>query len=154
MSELVELDKETGVYVTESGLVLKPISQWTDKNGYKYVTYERKNHAVHRIVARAFVGGRTGERNIVMHKDDNPMNNCACILKWGTYSENNLDAYRHGLKTTNIKVRCMETGEEFMSARDAARVKFGIPKRGDRILQACRTERGTAYGLHWEVVRR
>ena len=77
MSELVELDKETGVYVTESGLVLKPISQWTDKQGYKYVTYERKNLAVHRIVARAFVDGRTKDRNIVMHKDDNPMNNCA-----------------------------------------------------------------------------
>lgn len=152
--EQIAKDEETGAYVTENGAVLKEIKQWEDKNGYKYVTINRKNYPVHRLVAKNFVEGRTDDKKIVMHKDDNPKNNNKNNLKWGTYSENNYDAYAHGLKTRNVKVRCMETGEVFHSASDAARKMFGIPKRGDRILAAAKEKRSKAYGLHWEVIRR
>lgn len=147
-------DKETGLYICDNGQILKPITQWEDKYGYKYITYKNRNYAVHRLIAKAFVRGRSDERNIVMHKDDNPANNNPSNLKWGTYSENNKEAYEHGLKTRNVEVRCIETDERFNSARDAARIKFGNPKRGDHILAVIKNERGKAYGYHWEVIGR
>lgn len=48
----------------------------------------RKRHAVHRLVAGAFVEGRTSERNVVMHLDHDPDNNTAENLAWGTQLEN------------------------------------------------------------------
>ena len=147
-------DKETGLYITESGEVLKPVGQWSDKNGYKYVTVNHKNYPAHRLVAINFVDGRSEEKNVVMHKDDQPWNNEKSNLEWGTYSQNTYDAYAHGLKTRNVNVRCIETGEVFHSAREAARRMFGIPKRGDHILQVIRADRSKAYGFHWEVMPR
>jgi hypothetical protein len=150
----VAKDKETGLYITEGGEVLKPVGQWPDKNGYKYVTINHKNYPVHRLVAINYVSGKSDEKNVVMHKDDNPGNNEKSNLEWGTYSRNNYDAYAHGLKTRNVNIRCVETGELFYSARDAARRMFGIPKRGDHILQVIRADRSKAYGFHWEVMPR
>lgn len=147
-------DEETGLYVTPDGEILKPIKQWDDKDGYKYVTWMKKNLPVHRLVARNFVKGRTEKKNVVMHKDDTPSNNKAENLEWGTYSKNILDAYSHGLRTNNVMILCVETGETFPSAREAARKMFGIPKRGDHIIQVARSQRPKAYGFHWEVVNR
>lgn len=150
----VKYDEVSGLYVAEDGAILKPIKQWKDHHGYMQVTVDRKNMQVHRIVARAFCEGQSETNNIVMHIDDDPTNNNASNLKWGTSSENNYDAYKHGLKTTNYCVRCMETGEVFHSAREAAKQMWGNPKRADKILMACRNERGKAYGYHWEMVNR
>lgn len=145
---------ESEIYVSPDGRVFKEIKQWYDKDGYKYVTVSHKNLPVHRLVAKKFVSGRTKEKDVVCHKDDNPGNNFAWNLEWGTYSKNNYDAYKRALKTRNIFIRCIETGEVFYSAREAARVMFGKPKRGDHILQVIRNERSKAYGYHWEVVPR
>ena len=152
---ICEEDVSRKLLISSDGRVFKEIKQWEDKNGYKYITHEHKNLQVHRLVAEQFVSGRTEERNIVMHRDDNPANNDFSNLSWGTYSENNYDAIAHGLRRKRIsRVRCMETGEEFQSARDAAKKIFGIPKRGDHILEAVRHHRGKAYGYHWEVISR
>lgn len=151
MNRIVE-DKETGVFVSDTGEVFKKVTQWSDKNGYKYVTVKGKNLAVHRLVAKAWVCGRDKDKRFVCHKDDNPGNNNANNLEWGTPAKNNYDAYARGLKTKNQPVRCMETGEVFHSAREAARAMFGIPKRGDHILEAIRCQKGKAYGYHWEAV--
>ena len=148
-------DLSRHILISADGRVFKEIKQWEDKDGYKYITHEHKNLQVHRLVAEQFVPGRTEERRIVMHRDDNPANNNFSNLAWGTYSENNYDAIAHGLRKERIcKVRCMETGEEFQSARDAANKMFGNPKRGDHILMAVRNQRGKAYGYHWEVISR
>lgn len=145
-------DEEHNIFVSEDGRVFKEVGQWNDKDGYKYVTVNRKNLPVHRLVAMHFVSGRTEKARIVCHKDDNPANNTASNLEWGSYSKNNYDAYARGLKTRNIRVLCVETGQTFHSARDAANKMFGIPKRGDHILDAIRNLRGSAYGYHWEVI--
>lgn len=146
-------NKSLGLLISNTGKVYKEVGQWHDKDGYPYITWHRKNLPVHRLVAEQFVAGRTDETPIVMHKDDNPRNSSADNLEWGTYSQNNYDAVTRGLRKKRIRpVRCMETGEEFQSARDAAVKMFGIPKRGDRIIAATQGERGKAYGYHWEEV--
>lgn len=151
-SILCSIDEKTGLLISRDGRVYREVAQWSDRLGYKYVTWRNKNIAVHRLVAEQFVSGKTNENWVVMHKDNNPSNNDPENLSWGTYSQNNYDAYKDGLKGRAKRVRCMETGEVFHSARAAATTMFGIPKRGDRILMAARGKRGRAYGYHWEVI--
>ena len=146
-----KIEPESGLLISENGKVYKEVGQWIDKYGYLYITHNRKNIPVHRLVAKMFVSGRTKETPVVMHKDDNPKNNTASNLAWGTYQQNNMDAVKNGLRTRVHKVRCMETGEVFFSAREAGRVMFGNAERGDHILDVCKSRRGKAYGYHWEV---
>lgn len=145
-----------GVYVSKDGKVLKEIKPWVDKDGYNYACFKvngkKKNYPVHRLVAEVFIPYDESSDGIVMHKDDNPRNNCVENLKWGTFAQNNRDAYISGLKKRAVSVRCRETGEIFATSRDAAIKMFGIPRRGDHIAQVCRGERNIAYGYHWEYV--
>lgn len=148
----VKFLEEYGVYVSDDGVVLKEVAQWKDNRGYQSVTFGGHNLQVHRLVAKAFIPFDESSDGIVMHKDDNPQNNKVENLMWGTYTKNINDAYEHGLRSNNRPVMCCETGETFMTARSAARKMFGIPKRGDHIIQVCKGERNYAYGYHWKFV--
>ena len=101
-----------------------------NKGGYGYVAFvidgERKNFAIHRIVANAFIPNPT-EATEVNHKDYNKLNNCADNLEWVTSSENKTHAYK---KIENKIVRgkpveqYTKTGEyikTFDSVSDAAK---------------------------------
>lgn len=144
------IEPESGLLISNNGKVYKEVGQWIDKYGYLYVTHNRKNLPVHRLVAKVFVPGRTDDTPVVMHKDDNPKNNNPNNLAWGTYQQNNMDAVKHGLRSNVRPVRCMETGTVYQSARNAAVEVFGKPKRADHILHVCREQRGKCGGLHWE----
>ncbi len=63
-------------------------------SGYLYIVINRKNLAVHRIVAHTFVSGYDNAHNTVNHKDGNKTNNTADNLEWVSQSENNLHKYR------------------------------------------------------------
>lgn len=69
--------------------------------GYEMVTlcrnYKSFNASVHRLVAEAFIPN-TENKATVNHIDGNPLNNDISNLEWATQSENNLHAYRTGLK--------------------------------------------------------
>lgn len=70
-----------------------------------------RNALVHRLVLIAFVGppppGTHG-----LHRDGNPANNRLTNLRWGTPSENSLDAVRHGVHPQARKTHC-KSGHEF-----------------------------------------
>lgn len=72
----------------KAGKLLSPRKQY---QGYWQVGLsvdnKHKFEYVHRLVAKAFIKSRRG-CDIVMHKDDNPSNNCVTNLKWGTHYEN------------------------------------------------------------------
>jgi len=66
--------------------------------------------AVHQLVAVAFMGECPPGQE-VRHKDGNPANNAASNLIYGTRSENNLDAVRHGTHWNGSKTHCIHDHE-------------------------------------------
>lgn len=78
---------------TAGGTVLR---QRADRDGYLWVDLRdgarRRTAAVHVLVALAFRGRRRGE---VRHLDDQPWNNTAGNLRWGTRSQNRQDRERN-----------------------------------------------------------
>jgi uncharacterized protein YerC len=95
VSCLPGLERVSGYLISSSGRVrgadryLKPGVQ---RDGYlKYVFYVKgwqKKVAAHRLVAMAFVPGRTDTRTYVNHLDRNRQNNHFTNLAWCTSSEN------------------------------------------------------------------
>jgi len=55
---------------------------------------ETKSKSVHRLVAEAFC---PGDGPVVRHLDDDPSNNNAWNLAWGSYSDNQRDRVRNGI---------------------------------------------------------
>jgi hypothetical protein len=80
-------------------LIEKPYSgvcrQYKNR-GYLSLRIGKKSYRVHRLVAESFVDGRTKEKNVVNHKDSNPLNNVADNLEWLTVKENIRYSYRNG----------------------------------------------------------
>lgn len=74
----------------------------TDKDGYSVVNLSKngkiKMLKVHRLVAYAFVDGKSDERNQINHIDGNKQNNTAENLEWVTSRENIAHAFATGLK--------------------------------------------------------
>lgn len=67
-------------------------------NGYFTVALGRKNsRTVHSLVAEAFIGPCPAGHE-VLHIDGSRVNNCVNNLRYGTRSENNLDAVKHGTR--------------------------------------------------------
>src|SRR3990170_8711413 len=54
---------------------------------------------IHRLVALHFKENPLN-KPIVLHIDNDPMNNASSNLKWGTYLDNNLQAIREGRHVT------------------------------------------------------
>jgi hypothetical protein len=84
-------------------------------NGYlAFTNYQaggRKPKDVHVAVAEAFLGPRP-PRMYVLHMDGDKTNNRIVNLRYGTPSENNYDAVRHGTHTNAAKTHC-KRGHEF-----------------------------------------
>lgn len=76
------------------GRILKP---GRDGGGYEFVVLRKDglslNRKIHRLVADAFVSGRSSTANVVNHIDENILNNRADNLEWCT-EEYNLN-YKH-----------------------------------------------------------
>ena len=107
------------------GKILKPRTQ---NGGYLIVCLshngKRIAKTIHRLVAITFIGNREGLD--VNHKDGNKQNNKLENLEWVTRSENIKHDYHILGHTHNLcKVRCIETGEEFASIKQAS-IKYNI----------------------------
>ena len=83
--------------------------------GYLFVNLckegKRSNWRIHTLVLTAFVGPRLDGMEC-LHGDGNPANNRVENLRWGTGSQNSLDAVRHGTHVNARKTHC-KNGHKF-----------------------------------------
>lgn len=97
MSKLKIYLKFKGGYIFYRGIKLIP---WLGKNGYLYIDFydgdsNRVIKAVHRVIAFLKVPN-PNKYPIVLHKDNNKLNNAPDNLIWGTYLMNNQQRKREG----------------------------------------------------------
>lgn len=132
-----------------------------DKEGYMMLTFsidcKRATKKVHRLVTEAFIPNPDNKPQ-VNHIDGNKANNSVGNLEWCTSSENHIHAYKFLGRKANTeksgrakkKVLCVDTGEIFESATDAAKSVNGYQ---GAISSVCRNERNTYKGKHWKYLK-
>jgi hypothetical protein len=90
-----------GYHITEDGyLFSKKSGIWKKRKGMVYRNYlqymiQGKWYKAHRLVAMVYIPN-PNNYPIVMHKDNNPLNNYKDNLMWGTHSMNNLQCSKEG----------------------------------------------------------
>lgn len=87
-------------FVNPEGRVWSSVSRrflTHEKHDYLYVSFGRRKHAVHILVAEAFVHNPDPDRlAIVMHKDDCRYSCSASNLTWGSHADNTQAAIDNG----------------------------------------------------------
>ena len=91
--------------VSSSGRVrdskTKEIKKQYPNNNGKYLAVTLTGYGrsvptrVHRLVAKAFIDNPS-DKPLVLHRNDNGLDNCVDNLYWGTKSDNTYDAIRNG----------------------------------------------------------
>jgi hypothetical protein len=124
---------------TKGGLLAVKIG----KRGYPAVTLVREGRQVtrevHLLVAAAFLGPRPPGTE-VRHDDGNSLNPNASNLLYGTRSENNRDAVRHGTHPKTRKTHCPQ-GHPYDDANT-------MLYRGHRYCRACHNARSSRARRH------
>ena len=93
---------ESGIIINKKGHVMRTAKS---NSGYLRVALEvkdsseRKNESIHRMVASTFLEN-PNNLPVVLHKDNDPLNNHVSNLQWGTQSENIQQAFREGRKVS------------------------------------------------------
>lgn len=92
------------------------LKQWISDKGYCMVGLSRNgieyNKRVHVLMAETFIGPATPQKPLVLHYDDNKLNNNLYNLEYGTFSENAHDAVRNGKHFEASRPAC-DQGHEF-----------------------------------------
>ena len=123
---------------------LKPAK---DKGGYLYVGLckegKRKNHYIHRLVARAFLPN-PNNYPIINHKNEIKTDNRVENLEFcdAKYNIN----YGTAIEKRSKQVLCVETGVIYPSTMEVQR-QFGFSQ--GYISSACNGRYKQAYGFHW-----
>jgi hypothetical protein len=92
---------------SDTGHILSPGRM---PGGHMSVALGRKNsQCVHKLVLLAFVGPAP-ERHECLHINGIPDDNRLANLRWGTRSENILDAVKHGTWMTQARIDALDKG--------------------------------------------
>lgn len=139
------------------------IKDYTTKFGYNrinlYIEGKRKNFFVHRLVAEAFVEGYK-EGYQVNHKDGNKRNNYYENLEWVTPRDNQMHAFRMGLKkpvrnheNQSKRVRQFTKDGKFIKEYPSSKeIERETGFKRTNICAVCRKQKGIAYGYKWSYV--
>lgn len=135
------------VWSYKSKKFLKPD---TNERGYQRITLSKqgkiKRFLVHRLVAQAYIPN-PNNCDTVDHIDGCPAHNYIKNLQWMALKDNVIKGNK-GLKNAAKKIRCIETGEIFVSLSSAAK---SINRVSSAISQAI-DRKGTSGGFHWEWI--
>ena len=132
--------------------ILKPSK---NNDGYLFVVLHKNNIRnyclVHRLVAKCFLEPIEG-KDIINHKDENPLNNRVENLEWVTQKENlNYGTHNERIsKTKSIPIIQLDLQGNFMFFWDSAKTaskKLNINQ--GNIIQCCRKKRKTCGGYKW-----
>lgn len=134
-----------------SNQILKPI----DSHGYKYVhlcneNHIRKNYALHRLVAKAFLINKDNF-NQVNHKDGNKANNQLTNLEWCNQQYNNIHKINVLNKSNRRKIICIETKTIFDSIKEAANYYHKDQSTLVSVLRGYKYNH-TFAGYHWKYM--
>lgn len=115
----------------------KILSARPQKSGHLSVCFVANgaqwNELVHRLVLIAFIGPPPVGMH-ALHRDGDPANNRLSNLRWGTPSDNSLDAVRHGVHPQARKTHC-KSGHEFTPENTR------VDSRNFRTCRKCERER-------------
>ena len=106
------------------------------------------NFKAHRLVAHVFVKGKTEEKNVVNHLDENRTNNYYKNLKWVTKKENTV--YSCGKKVQQIDPKTNKIINTFDSVTEAHK-SVGVEKDYN-ISKCCRGILNLAYDYKWKFL--
>ena len=141
-----------GIYFTDNNII--KMNSHCNGKGYRYITLmsdkKRKNHYIHRLVAKAFIDNPL-EKHEVNHIDGDKTNNHVYNLEWVTHIENEHHAYRIGLKSGKriVKIDNHGTRTKYSSGKEAS-IENGICTKC--VTDAALGRQKTAGGFKWEYV--
>lgn len=133
--------------------ILKP-----SKNQQGYITYNLMRGGkvfrkpLHRLLMETF---KPNKDNLpcINHIDGNILNNSLDNLEWCTYSHNNKEAYRLGLKQSRIKPKQVIQLSKVYKIENVFESLQHIEKTfgysSGNIAQVCNKKRKSAYGYIW-----
>lgn len=91
------------IYSTLSG---KVVLGHSNGQGHLKIWILGKRQYIHRLVCEAFHGPAPEDRPLVLHWDDDPSNNQASNLRWGSKSDNMVDRVRNGNNPSSRRTHC------------------------------------------------
>ena len=97
---------ESGIVINKNRHVMRTA---VSNSGYLRTALElpdkscRKNKSIHRLVAETFIPN-PDNLPVVMHKDNDPLNNHVSNLQWGTQSDNIQQAFNEGRKISPARI--------------------------------------------------
>ena len=121
-------------------------NKFVGKNYYR-VGMMGKSKRVHRLVAEAFLGPQPTPKHVVMHLDDNGLNNRVDNLKWGTHKENMEDMR---LKSRQAKGEKIDNSKITESQAKQIKSMLKEDKRFGRLRRISRAL-GVSYGVVTQI---
>lgn len=119
-------------------------------NGYRCINLlkngKTKSLRMHVWVGLFFISGRTAEKCLVNHKDEDKKNCHYKNLEWVTPSENVLHSSYKTMKAVNQYSKDGDFIRSFLSVKDASEY---IGCASDSVGNICRLKEGTLYGYIW-----
>lgn len=136
--------------------ILKP-----SKNQQGYITYNLMRSGkvyqkpLHRLLMETFIPN-INNLPCINHIDGNILNNSLDNLEWCTYSHNNKEAYKLGLKQSRIKpkqvIQLNKNNEIENVFESLQQVEKTLGYSSGNIAQVCNRKRKSAYGYIWRYV--